>query len=133
MSSTEPFCRGDVVLVAFPYVTDPSRAKHRPAVIIQNDIGNRFSPNLIVAGITSQLPRRRYPTDFWVDLGSEEGRAAGLDRAAVVKADTILTVPKSAVAARLGHFPATAMAAIDQCLRISLALQADGVLPPDGE
>ncbi|MBI3947421.1 MAG: type II toxin-antitoxin system PemK/MazF family toxin [Armatimonadetes bacterium] len=122
MSSAALFRRGDVVLVAFPYVTDPSRSKHRPAVVIQNDIGNRFSPNLIVAAITSQLPRRDYPTDYWVGAGSPEGQAAGLDRAAVVKADTVLTVPKMSVVRQLGHFPDGAMAAIDQCLRVSLAL-----------
>jgi mRNA interferase MazF len=122
MSSPSDFRRGDVVLLDFPYVTDPSQTKHRPAVIIQNNIGNRFSPNLIVAGITSQLPRHRYPTDFWVEAGSPEAQAAGLDRAAVVKADTILTVPKASVARRLGRFPEEAMKAIDQCLRVSLAL-----------
>jgi len=122
MSNPQVFRRGDVVLVSFPFVTDPSRVKRRPAVIVQNDIGNRFSPNLIVAGITSQLPRSRYPTDFWVDADSQEGRAAGLDRAAVVKADTILTVPKASVTRHLGRFSEEAIAAIDGCLKVSLAL-----------
>ncbi|GFP23826.1 hypothetical protein HKBW3S09_01291, partial [Candidatus Hakubella thermalkaliphila] len=49
MSKEQTFCRGDVVLVSFPYVTEPTRTKVRPAVIIQNNVGNRFSPNLIVA------------------------------------------------------------------------------------
>ena len=91
-------------------------------MIVQNDTGNRFSPNLIVAGITSQLPKRQYPTDFWVGPGSPDAGSAGLDRAAVVKTDSLFTVPKGAVAKRMGRFPDEAMAAIDACLRVSLAL-----------
>lgn len=122
MSDTPEFRRGDVVLVAFPYVTDTVQAKHRPAVIIQNDIGNRFSPNLIVAYVTSRIPHRRYPTDYHIPAGSYEGRSAGLDRTAVVKTDTIFTVPKTDVARYLGHLPQPAMDAVDKCLRASLGL-----------
>ncbi len=64
MSDELTFYRGDVVLVSLPFVTDPTRSKVRPAVILQNDVGNRFSPNLIVAAISSQLPRREYPTNL---------------------------------------------------------------------
>jgi mRNA interferase MazF len=41
--------RGDVVLVPFPYVTDFRKAKTRPALVIQNDVGNRFGSTVIVA------------------------------------------------------------------------------------
>jgi len=124
MTEGPAFRRGDVVLVAFPFVTEPTRSKRRPAVVIQNDTGNRFSPNLIVAYVSSQLPKSRYPTDYWVTAGSTEALAAGLDRSIVVKSDTLFTVPKVGVVRVLGRFPDEAMAGIDACLRVSLALPA---------
>ena len=119
---TPTFRRGDVVLVAFPLVTDFSQTKVRPAVVIQNDIGNRFSPNLIVAAISSRLPSRAYPTNFIVRLNTPEAKGTGLDRDSVVHADIILTIPKSRVIKTLGRFSDAAMQAIDRCLRVSLDL-----------
>lgn len=122
MSDERVFRRGDVVLVSLPYVTDPARTKVRPAVIIQNDVGNRFSPNLIVAAISSQLPKRQYPTNLIVRQGSPEAEGTGLDRDSVVQAEVILTIPKSSVVKRLGRFNDVAMRAIDQCIEVSLSL-----------
>jgi mRNA interferase MazF len=119
---TPTFRRGDVVLVAFPLISDFSQSKVRPAVVVQNDVGNRFSPNLIVVAISSRLPKRAYPTNFIVRLNTPEAQGTGLDRDSVVHADIILTVPKSQVIKVLGRFSDTAMQAIDQCLRVSLDL-----------
>lgn len=122
MSKEQTFCRGDVVLVSFPYVTEPTRTKVRPAVIIQNNVGNRFSPNLIVAAISSQLPRREYPTNLIVRQDSSEAEGTGLGRDLVVQAEVILTVPKASVVKRLGQFNDVTMRAIDQCVKVSLDL-----------
>ena len=111
------FRRGDVVLVPFPFITDFSQSKPRPALVIQNDVGNRFSPNLIVATISSRVPDRVYPTNHHLRAGT-----AGLDRDSVVLASVILTIPKSSVRKRLGHLDETIMQAVDACLRVSLAL-----------
>ena len=122
MSEERTFRRGDVVLVSFPYVTDPSRTKQRPAVIVQNDVGNQYSPNLIIAAISSQLPIRQYPTNVVLRQDSPEAEGAGLGRDSVVQAEVILTIPKASVAKRLGRFNDGAMRAIDQCLKVSLGL-----------
>jgi mRNA interferase MazF len=114
--------RDDVVLVPTPFATEPSELKARPAVVIQNDIGNRFSANLIVATISSQLPARRYPTDLLLRRGSSEAAGAGLDRDSVVQTDSIATVSKSIVAQLLGRLNPTAVRALDDCLRVSLGL-----------
>jgi mRNA interferase MazF len=122
MNSAQSLHRGDVILVSLPYLTDPTRDKVRPAVIVQNDVGNRFSPNLIVAAISSQLPRRTYPTSFVVRHGSSDAAGTGLDRDSVVQAEVVLTVPKARLVRRLGQFSPTPMRAIDQCLMVSLGL-----------
>ena len=111
------FRRGDVVLVPFPFITDFSQSKPRPALVIQNDVGNRFSPNLIVATISSRVPDRVYPTNYHLRAGT-----AGLDRDSVVLTSVILTIPKSSVRKHLGHLDEATMQAVDACLRVSLAL-----------
>lgn len=122
MNEARQFHRGDVLLVSLPFVTDLSQAKIRPAVVIQNDAGNRFSPNLIVVAISSQIPRRQYPTVFIVRAGSPAAARSGLERDSVVQASVIFTVPKGAAIRRLGRFNAAAMEAIDRCVRVSLGL-----------
>lgn len=119
---TSAFRRGDVVLVSFPYVTDPTQSKVRPAVVIQNDVGNRFSPNLIVASISSQLPKREYPTNLIVRVSAPEAAGTGLDRDSVLQAEIILTVPKASVVRRLGGLPAVTLQEFDRCLVVSLGL-----------
>lgn len=117
------FRRGDVVLIAFPFIQDFTRSKARPAVVIQNDVGNTYGDNLILAAITSQVPEQDYPVHYRVYAGSPIAKEAGLDKDSIVKAETIVTIPKAQVIERLGRFPPEAMAAIDRCLRISLALE----------
>jgi mRNA interferase MazF len=123
MNETRVFRRGDVVLTHFPYITEPSAFKERPAVIIQNDMGNRFSANVIVASISSKVPDRKYPFHFWVRIGSPEAKGTGIERDSVVQAENILTISKSNIIKHIGRFSDKAMRQIDECLRVSLGLQ----------
>lgn len=117
MNEQDPLRRGDVVLLPLPLVTDFTQQKMRPAVVVQNDIGNRYSANVIVVPISSRVPEQDYPVNHRLTVGT-----AGLDRASVILAGTILTVPQSLVIRRLGQLPASDLLALDKCLRISLGL-----------
>ena len=116
------FRRGDVVLVPFSYVSDYTQSKARPAVVIQNDIANQFSPNLILALISSTVPGKEYPIHYRVTANSPIGKASGLERDSIVKTEVLITIPKKMVIRRIGTFPPEAMEAIDESLRISLAV-----------
>ncbi len=122
MTEAQTFRRGDVLLAELPFITTPTEQKLRPALVIQNDVGNRFSPNLIVASISSQLPRRRYPTNVLLRRDSPEAEGSGLDLDSVVQAEAILTISKGAVQRPLGRLNEQAMQAVDDCLRVSLAI-----------
>jgi len=122
MNEAKVFRRGDVVLTHFPYITEPSASKERPAVIIQNDIGNRFRSNVIAASISSKIPNREYSFHFLVRIGSPEAEGTGIERNSVVQTENILTIPKSNVIKRIGRFNDDAMRQIDECLKISLGL-----------
>lgn len=117
------FQRGDVVRIAFPFIQDFTKSKERPAVVIQNDVGNAYGDNLILAAITSSVPEQEYPVHYQVYAGSSIAKEAGLDQDCVVKAETIITVPKSSVIEKLGRFSPEALAEIDRCLRVSLELE----------
>lgn len=116
------FRRGDVVLVPFPYVSDYTQSKSRPAAVIQNEMANQYNPNLILALISSTVPAKHYPMHYRIKAKSAVGRASGLKKDSIVKAEVIVTMSKKAVLQKIGAFPPEALQEIDQCLRISLAL-----------
>ena len=115
--------RGDVVLVPFPYVTDFRKAKTRPALVVQNDVGNRFASTIIVALISSSIPEKRYPMHFHIDHPSHTAKAAGIDRPSIVKMETLLTLPRQAILRRVGALPTESMAEADVALAFSVGLR----------
>ncbi|MCU0725404.1 MAG: type II toxin-antitoxin system PemK/MazF family toxin [Planctomycetes bacterium] len=120
--------RGDVVLVAFPFLREGDvHRKRRPAVVIQADRYNRRRGALILAAITSSTKSAGLPSKVVVGMESAEGRRAGLRTDSVVDGQTLITIPRTEVLARLGSFPAETMARIDRALADSLGLPPPAV------
>ena len=113
--------RGDVLLVDLPFA-DVARSKVRPVLVVQNDIANEVSGNSIVVAISSRVPRRLLPVQYKVPDGSSQARDAGLSKSSVVDCGVIFTLAKHRLRRKIGGLPTEAMAEIDQCLEISLAL-----------
>jgi len=110
--------RGDAVWVDLNPTIGSETGKVRPCVIIQNDVGNKYSPVTIVAVITSQKRlSHKYPVDVWVGKG--EG---GLDVPSIILCDQIRAVDKRRITKRLGRFSDPIMEEVDKAIRISLAL-----------
>jgi mRNA interferase MazF len=95
------------------WVTFAEPVGRRPVLVIQNDVGNRYSPTTIVTHI-SATPRRDYPV--LVALGAE------LDRPSWVHCETIATIPVAMLQERLAVLSGAAMARVDESLKNSLAL-----------
>lgn len=112
--------RGDIYLVEF----DPARGhevkKTRPALVIQNDIGNRYSPVTIVAAITSKLSPVTYP----VDVTLSPTKANGLSVESAVQLGQIRSVDRERIVKRLGTLEPLLMRQVDEAIRISLGLVA---------
>ena len=110
--------RGEIYLVAF----DPGRGheiqKTRPAVVIQNDIGNRYSPVTIVAAITSKVSLTPYPIEVFVT----PNKANGLTLPSAINLGQIRSVDRERLVKRLGAFDAATMRKVDEALMISLGL-----------
>jgi len=92
--------------------------KTRPALIIQNDIGNRYSPLTIVAAITSKVSPLPYPVEAVI----EPSRTNGLDVRSAIRLDQIRTVDRQRLINRLGVIDPGTMAKVNQAIQISLAL-----------
>lgn len=109
--------RGEVYLVEFDPVVGPEIAKTRPALIIQNDLGNRVSPITIVAAFSSQVRTPLYPIEVLVR--PPEG---GLSSDSTVRLNQIRTVDKSRLGKRLGKVGPATMDAVDAAIKVSLGL-----------
>ena len=110
--------RGTVIEVDLDPIVGHEIEKSRPCVVIQNDIGNKYSPITIVAAIEgAEHVRKVYPVDVWVAKG--EG---GLEKDSVVLGNQIRSVDELRFRKIYGSFSNSTMEKIDRALRISLAL-----------
>ena len=110
------FRRGDIWTVDLEPVIGSEQGKARPALIIQNDIGNLYSPVLIVAALTSG-EQARY--DVQVEVKAPEG---GLPHNSIVLLNQIRTIDKKRVGRYWGRLSAQTMQQVDKAIQISLGL-----------
>ena len=110
--------RGDVVDIDFEPIRGHEIGKTRPAVIIQNDIGNRYSPLVIVAPVRgAEHIKKIYPVIVLVRKGDGE-----LNKDSVVQCDQIKSLDKSRILRKRGHFGGRIMKKVDIALKNSLVL-----------
>ena len=116
MQQNWKFQRGDIFFTHFGASTGSEQCGDRPAVILQNDVGNYHSPTLIVATMTSKAEKKvNQPTHCLLEN-------AGLNMPSVVQAEQIFTIDKSRALKYLGHLTPEEMRRVDDAVRISLAL-----------
>lgn len=107
--------RGDIILVDLPNVGESVQTGRRPAIVVQNNMGNAHSPCIIVVPITSAT-KKYVPT--YVKIGVE----SGLLKTSTVLCEQLLTINKSSVIKTLGHLTPNVMKQIEQAIYVSLAL-----------
>jgi mRNA interferase MazF len=110
--------RGEIYLCSFDPTVGHEIKKTRPALVIQNDVGNRYSPLTIVAAITSAISPVPYPAEVVIDPTA----ANGLDVRSSIRLDQIRTVDRQRLARRLGVVDSATVAQVDEALKISLGL-----------
>lgn len=110
--------RGDIVYVDLDPIRGSETGKKRPCVVIQNDVGNKYSPTTIIAVVTSQKElAKEYPTDVWINKG--EG---GLNFASIVLCDQIRTIDRRRIIKKIGRLDVSLMKEINKALKVSLDL-----------
>lgn len=110
--------RGDIFFADLSPVVGSEQGGVRPVLVLQNDIGNRYSPTVIVAAITSRMDKSKLP--IHVELKAEDH---GMDRDSVVLLEQIRTLDKRRLREKLTTIEGPVMDKIDRALRISLGLQ----------
>ena len=119
MESTLKFQRGDIYFIRLDSSTGSEQSGTRPAVILQNDVGNSCSPTLIVATLTSKTEKKAtQPTHCLVE-------PEGLEPS-IVQAEQIFTIDKSRVKRFVGHLTPEELGRVDDAVKISLALNPMG-------
>jgi mRNA interferase MazF len=110
--------RGDIFYADLSPVVGSEQGGIRPVIVIQNDVGNKYSPTVIVAAITSQINKAKLPTH--VEISSEE---YGLNKDSVVLLEQIRTLDKRRLKEKIGHMTDSDMVLVDEALLISIGLQ----------
>jgi mRNA interferase MazF len=109
--------RGDVYFADLSPVVGSEQGGVRPVLIIQNNIGNRFSPTVIVAAITAQIQKAKLPTHVEIDA-----KTYGFDRDSVILLEQIRTIDKQRLTDKITHLDDDMMHRVNEALQISLGL-----------
>ncbi|MCA0384628.1 MAG: type II toxin-antitoxin system PemK/MazF family toxin [Firmicutes bacterium] len=112
--------RGDVYFADLSPVRGSEQGGQRPVLIIQNNIGNKYSPTVIVAAITAKIAKAKLPTH--VEVGASQ---VGLLKDSVVLMEQVRTIDKTRLIQKLGQLEDDVMIKVDRALMISLGLYED--------
>ncbi len=109
--------RGDIYYADLSPVVGSEQGGIRPVLIVQNDVGNKYSPTIIAAAITSKINKAKMPTH--IELSANE---YGLNKDSVVLLEQIRTIDKQRLKERIGKLDAPMMTRIDKALFISFGI-----------
>ena len=107
--------RGELYYADLSPVVGSEQGGIRPVLVVQNDIGNKYSPTVIAAAVTSKLTKARLPTHIEIP-----GEGNGLHKDSVILLEQIRTLDKRRLKERIGALPENTMRKVDGALLISL-------------
>lgn len=114
--------RGDIYYADLSPVIGSEQGGMRPVLIVQNDVGNKFSPTVIAAAITSKVGKTKLPTHIDVLRGAQGCMEMGLARDSVILLEQIRTIDKRRLKERMGHLEDNVMRRVDSALYVSFGL-----------
>lgn len=109
--------RGDVFYADLSPVIGSEQGGVRPVLVVQNDVGNKYSPTIIISAITSQINKAKLP--IHIEISATE---FGLNKDSVVLLEQIRTIDKRRLRDKIGHFDGELMEKVNQGLLISFGL-----------
>ncbi len=109
--------RGDIYYADLSPVVGSEQGGIRPVLIVQNDVGNKYSPTVIAAAITSQQDKTNLPTHIKVDADG-----CGLSKNSIVLLEQVRTIDKQRLKEKMGSLDTSSMNKINQALSVSFGL-----------
>ena len=123
----EPIRRGDIYYADLSPVIGSEQGGIRPVLIVQNDMGNRYSPTVIAAAITSKTGKTKLPTHIEVsaDISTDNARKCGLAKNSVILLEQIRTIDKKRLKEKMGHLDDITMNSVNNAIQVSFGLGID--------
>ena len=115
--------RGDIFYADLSPVIGSEQGGLRPVLIVQNDVGNRYSPTVIAAAITSKMSKNKLPTH--IDVSAPE---VGLAKDSVILLEQIRTLDKQRLKEKMGHLDDATMRVVNNAIQVSFGLSGGGVI-----
>ena len=112
--------RGDIYYADLSPVVGSEQGGVRPVLIVQNDIGNKHSPSVIAAAITSQINKAKLPTH--IEL---QARSYGLSKDSVILLEQVRTIDKRRLKERMGRLDEGVMSRVDEAIAVSLGIKEE--------
>lgn len=109
--------RGEIYYADLSPVIGSEQGGVRPVLIVQNDVGNKYSPTVIAAAITSQHEKAKMPTH--IDLSAD---CCGLSKDSIVLLEQVRTIDKQRLKEKMGTIDSAAMNRVDKALSVSFGL-----------
>jgi len=109
--------RGELYYADLSPVIGSEQGGVRPVLVVQNDVGNKYSPTVIVAAITSQINKAKIPTHI------ELGVTYGLTKDSVLLLEQIRTLDKRRLKEKMGHLDGAVMAQVNNAIAVSFGLE----------
>ena len=109
--------RGDIYYADLSPVVGSEQGGLRPVLIIQNDVGNRYSPTVIAAAITSKMSKTHLPTH--IDIYAEQ---VGLAKDSVILLEQVRTIDKRRLKEKMGHLDDNIMNEVNSAIAVSFGL-----------
>ena len=109
--------RGDIYYADLSPVVGSEQGGLRPVLIVQNDVGNKYSPTVIAAAITSKMGKARLPTH--IDI---PGTDAGLSKDSVILLEQVRTIDKKRLKEKMGHLDDGTMNHVNSAIAVSFGL-----------
>ena len=110
--------RGDLFYADLSPVVGSEQGGIRPVLVVQNDVGNKYSPTIIAAAVTSQINKAKMPTH--IEISAE---TYGLVKDSVILMEQIRTIDKKRLKEKIGHADEELMERVNRALSVSFALE----------
>ena len=120
--------RGDIYYADLSPVIGSEQGGLRPVLIVQNDVGNKFSPTVIAAAITSKIGKTKLPTHIDVLRGGQGCTEMGLARDSVILLEQIRTIDKKRLKEKMGHLDDATMSSVNSAIQVSFGLMGTNTI-----
>ena len=113
--------RGELYYADLSPVVGSEQGGVRPVLVVQNDVGNKYSPTVIAAAITSKMSKTKLPTH--IDVPGED---AGLAKDSIILLEQIRTIDKRRLKEKMGHLDDATMSSVNNAIEVSFGLSGTG-------